>query len=606
MARRDAPWARFDDMITGSALLCSDPTDILLAERPADVVPVLADVQRAVDAGRWAFGYVSYEAAAGLGTGLRVHPERVFEMPLVWFAICDRPSPVPVVTAPLHPAPLHPAPVVRVPNGAAGSHHATSAEPASWRAAWTAAEHAARVEAIKEGIARGDTYQCNLTERMLGELNGDPVGLYRDLALGQRGAYNAYLDLGRHVIASASPELFFERRGDDLLLRPMKGTARRGRFPLEDRQRAEQLRGSEKERAENLMIVDLMRNDVSRVAEVGSVAVPALFTIERYETVLQLTSDVTARLRPGVGLVELFTALFPCGSVTGAPKASSMTIIRAVEPTPRGVYCGAIGLLAPAAEPVRARFSVAIRTAVVDTSTGQAVYGTGGGITWSSDPDAEHAELQAKTAVLQTRPVAYQLLETMRAEGGEVCNRELHLDRMAASADHLGFVFDRRLAQQMIDDRLAGARGPVRVRMLLDRPGGIQVEVDPIPAGPDTVLLALDDEPVDPEQWWLYHKTTLRAAYDRRRERRPEADDVIMINTAGELTEVTRATLAVQLDDQWWTPPLTAGCLPGVERGRLIAIGRLAERSLTPADLDNAQGLAVISALRGWRSARLR
>ena len=239
---------------------------------------------------------------------------------------------------------------------------------------------------------------------MAGLVRGDPFGLYRDLALGQRGAHNAYLDLGRFAVASASPELFFERRGDQILLRPMKGTARRGRHLREDEVLAQRLRHSAKEQAENVMIVDLLRNDVARVAETGSVAVPALFTVERYETVLQLTSDVTARLRPGTGLVELFRALFPCGSVTGAPKASSMEVIRSLEPTPRGVYCGAIGLVGPPDAPVRARFNVAIRTAVVDTETGDAVYGTGGGITWDSEPAAEHAEVLTKTAVLVGPP----------------------------------------------------------------------------------------------------------------------------------------------------------------------------------------------------------
>jgi para-aminobenzoate synthetase/4-amino-4-deoxychorismate lyase len=384
----------------------------------------------------------------------------------------------------------------------------------------------------------------------------------------------------------------------------MKGTTRRGRFLSEDQQCAEQLRSSEKERAENLMIVDLIRNDISRIAEVGSVNVPALFTIERFETVLQVTSDVTARLRPGTGLVELFTALFPCGSVTGAPKASSMKIIRSLEPEPRGVYCGAVGLVGPANEPVQARFGVGIRTAVVDTVDKRAVYGTGGGITWDSDPAAEHTEIQAKTAVLRARPVAFQLLETMRYDGWAIHNLDRHLQRMAESADHLGFRFDLAAAVESLKTRLVGD-GLARVRLLLDRDGTINLDLGPIPPAAETVLLALDDEPVDSAQWWLFHKTTLRAPYDTRRTRRPDADDVIMINTDGQLTEVTRSTLAVQLEDHWWTPPLSSGCLPGIERARLIGAGQLRERVLYPTDLQAAQALAVLSSLRGWRRAQL-
>lgn len=248
---------------------------------------------------------------------------------------------------------------------------------------------------------RGETYQTNLTVRMRGSFAGDPAGLYRDLATAQCGAYNAYLDLGRFAIASASPELFFELRGDEVLLRPMKGTAPRGRDQEDDLALERALRASAKERAENVMIVDLMRNDVARVAVPGSVRVPSLLSVERYPTVLQLTSDVTARLRPGTDLRELFRALFPCGSVTGAPKVSTMRLIREVEADPRGVYCGAVGWFAPPSAPIRARFNVAIRTAVVDRDTGRVQYGTGSGITWSSDSDTEHRELLVKAEILR-------------------------------------------------------------------------------------------------------------------------------------------------------------------------------------------------------------
>ncbi len=347
-SRPGVPWARFDDLQTGTAVHCPTPHRVLVAERPEQVAGVLAEVERATDAGDWAFGYVAYEAAAGLDPHLVVHWSTPFGMPLVWFGLCAEPVPVPSLdAAEQHQSPAH----------------------AEWHPTWTPAGHAHDVARVRDRIAAGDTYQCNLTVRMAGRVHGDPFGLYRDLAVGQRGAHNAYLDLGRFAVASASPELFFERTGDQVLLRPMKGTARRGLNLREDEALAHRLRSSSKEQAENVMIVDLLRNDVARVAETGSVTVPALFTVERYETVLQLTSDVSARLRPGTGLVELFRALFPCGSVTGAPKASSMEVIASLEPTPRGVYCGAIGLVGPPSARVRARFSVAIRTAVVDTST---------------------------------------------------------------------------------------------------------------------------------------------------------------------------------------------------------------------------------------------
>jgi para-aminobenzoate synthetase/4-amino-4-deoxychorismate lyase len=442
---------------------------------------------------------------------------------------------------------------------------------------------------------------------MTGRVDGDPLGLYRDLALRQRGAHNAYLDLGRFAVASASPELFAEvRAGGEVLLRPMKGTARRGRHPAEDERRAQELRASPKERAENLMIVDLLRNDVARVADTGSVQVPGLFTVEHFPTVHQLTSDVTARLRPGIGLLELFTALFPSGSVTGAPKRSSMAVLRELEPTPRGVYCGVVGLVGPPSAPVRLRFSVAIRTAVVDRATGTAVYGTGGGITWGSDAAAEHAELLAKAAVLGGAgglPEVPELWETLRWDGGMLRNGERHLRRLAASAERLGLPLDPAAARALLAGRLAGAP-PSRVRLRLARDGALAVDVGPLPpppAGP--VRLGLDDEPVDDGDLLLFHKTSRREPYDRRRLRRPDVDDVVLVNGRGELTEVTTANLAVRCDGRWWTPPLDSGVLPGVERARLVGLGRLAERVLTAADLAAAEEVAVVNSLRGWRSA---
>jgi para-aminobenzoate synthetase / 4-amino-4-deoxychorismate lyase len=578
-------WARFDDLRAGTAVRCPTPYRVLVAERPEQVVDVLTEVERATDAGSWAFGYVAYEAAAGLDPQLAVHGSTPMGMPLVWFGLCTEPVAVP-------------------PLDAAGPDD--ERYRAQWRPTWTPAGHARDVGRIRERIAAGDTFQCNLTVRMAGRVAGDPFALYRDLALGQRGASNAYLDLGRFVVASASPELFFERRGDQVLLRPMKGTARRGRHLEEDADLARRLRASAKERAENVMIVDLMRNDVARVAEIGSVDVPALFEVERYETVLQLTSDVTARLRPGTGLVELFRALFPCGSVTGAPKASSMGIIRSVEPSPRGVYCGAIGLVGPPDAPVRARFSVAIRTAVVDTASGEAGYGTGGGITWGSEPDAEHAELLAKAAVLAARPREFDLLETMRHDPQHgLRNRDRHLRRLAESAEHLGFRVDLPAVVAALDARLDGCPA-ARVRLRLSRDGALTVDVGPLPASsPGPVRLAVDDDPVDPDDRLLHHKTTLREPYDRRRDRRPDVDDVVIVNTRGELTEVTRATLALRLDGRWWTPPRDSGCLPGVERARLLDLGVLREKVLRRDDLHRAEELAVLSSLRGWRRAEL-
>jgi para-aminobenzoate synthetase / 4-amino-4-deoxychorismate lyase len=385
----------------------------------------------------------------------------------------------------------------------------------------------------------------------------------------------------------------------------MKGTASRGRTMTEDRQQAKALRTSAKERAENIMIVDLIRNDAARVSQVGGVRVRDLCEVERYETVLQLTSTVSAQLRPGVGLAELFRALFPSGSVTGAPKVSTMALIRELEPTPRGVYCGAIGFVAPPDADLRARFNVAIRTAVLDRALGSAEYGVGGGITWSSDPHAEHREVVTKTAVLHRRHREFELIETMRFEP-ELGLRNLarHLRRLSESAEYFGFRFEKASAVRELNAQLSDS-GPTRVRLRLRRDGALAVDLSALPGDGGPVALAVDDHPVDSGSAWLYHKTSLREPYDTRRLRHPEADDVVLINERGELTETSRANLALRLDGQWWTPALSAGCLPGVERGRLLELRKITERVLTPADLRRAEEIAVLNSLRGWRSAVL-
>lgn len=377
--RPPVEFGRFDDLRAGRAWSFPEIAFDLVAERPKDVAPVLEELDRAAADGWWAFGFVAYEAASGLDSGLATH-EPVAGLPLAWFGVCASPDVVPVVA------------------GHDGSGYAVT----DWACDWSANVHSRRVESVRAHIAAGEAYQCNLTTRMSARVDGDLAYLYADLAHAQQGSYNAYLDLGRFVLASASPELFFDIADDVVRMRPMKGTARRGRGPAEDAEIVARLRASTKERAENIMIVDLVRNDLARVAATGSVAVTSLCAVERYPTVHQLTSEVTARLRPQASLLEVFRALFPGGSVTGAPKRRTMRLIRDIEDGPRGVYCGAIGMLAPHGAPFRARFTVAIRTVLIDRETGLATYGTGGGITWSSESAAEYAELEAKAALLST------------------------------------------------------------------------------------------------------------------------------------------------------------------------------------------------------------
>jgi para-aminobenzoate synthetase/4-amino-4-deoxychorismate lyase len=576
-------WARFDDLVDGTALAFPAPRETLVAREPAEVAPLLDAVDAATRAGSWAVGFVAYEAAPGLDPALRTAWPAPDGPPLAWFALTGPPTPVEPVAAP---------------------------EPGRYRAGpWVLdqpeVDHLRAVQTVRRAIEAGEIFQGNLTTRLRSTVTGDLAAFYADLALNQRPRHAALLDLDDLVIASASPELFFRWQGDELLTRPMKGTAPRGRTPDEDAAARATLLASSKELAENVIVVDLLRNDVGRVATTGSVRADVLCRAERYETVWQLTSDVTGAVPAATPLVEVFRALFPCGSVTGAPKARAVEVLRDVESGPRGIYCGTLGWVAPPEAPVRATFSVAIRTAVVDRRTGEAGYGAGGGITWSSDPAAELAEVRAKSEILARPYREFALLETFAARAGAGMPRlDRHLARLAASAAHLGFPYDEAQVREALRDVPADA--DLRVRLALHRDGRVELICRPLPDAPDRpVRLAVDDRPVDPRRWELFHKTTLRDVYEQAAARHPEADDVVLVNERGEVTETTIATLAMRRDGIWWTPPLTSGCLPGVERGRLLELGVLTERTLVAEDLADSDRLAVVNSLRGWRDAVL-
>jgi para-aminobenzoate synthetase / 4-amino-4-deoxychorismate lyase len=609
--------ARFDDLSgpLGAGFELVAPRGVVEAREPGEVREVLARVEAAVAGGLWAAGFVAYEAAPGLDAGLAVRARPAAgaafdELPLVWFGLFAERREA----------------ALAEPEEAAGPAPAAP----DWRPSVGGAAHAAAVDEIHRRIAAGDTYQVNHTFRLRAPWAGDAAALYRHLAWAQRGAHCGFLDLGRFAVCCASPELFFELDGDGLLTRPMKGTAPRGRWSAEDRAAAARLAASPKERAENLMIVDLLRNDLGRLAVPGTVEVERLFAAERYPTVWQLTSTVSCRLAARPPLADLFAALFPCGSVTGAPKRSTMAIVARLEETPRGVYTGAVGWLELPAEPgPRARFAVAIRTATVDRAAGVAEYGIGGGVTAGSSAAGEHAEALLKARVLVHRRPRFELVETLRWEpevGYPLLAR--HMERLEGSAEYFGFACDRGAVEAALaaavahssreraasGEKAAGSNrrashagpGPLRVRLVLSPMGEPRVTVSPLPAPPTAPLrLAVDPEPIDPADPLLFHKTTLRAPYDRRRERWPDADDVLLVNDRGEVTESTIANLAVRLDGRWWTPPLDAGCLPGAYRAELLARGDLAERPIPLADLERAEGIALLNAVRLWRPAVL-
>jgi para-aminobenzoate synthetase/4-amino-4-deoxychorismate lyase len=547
---------------------------VLRADRVDEVAGVLAEVEAATAAGLHAAGFVAYEAAPAFDPALVTRPPAP-GAPLAWFALF----------AERHHA---------APDERGGDFHL-----GDWEAATPRAEYVARVGHVREWIAAGDSYQVNYTLRLRAPFSGDASALYRRLCGAQRSAFCAFLDLGASAVVSASPELFFRWSGGELELRPMKGTRPRGRHPDEDARLAAELLSSPKERAENLMIVDLLRNDAGRIAEVGSVRVERLFEAERYETVHQLTSTIRATTPPSTRLGDVFRALFPCGSVTGAPKVRTMEIVAEVEDEPRSVYCGAIGF----ASPGEAVFSVAIRTLTIDRDAGRAEMGVGSGITWDSDAAAEHRECLDKAAFTRRDPNEFALLETLLHEpGAGFFLLDGHLARLRRSAAHFDFRFDRREALRRLH-AAASPGGALRVRLLLDRVGAVTVEAAPLDAAPSLVRLGLAAEPVDSREPLLFHKTTRRALYDRARAARPDCDDVLLVNERGELTESTIANVVLHLDGALVTPPLDSGLLPGVLRADLLRRGIIHERVLRVTDVERAGGIYLINSVRRWTRA---
>ena len=576
---------RFDDW-TGSepaTLTFTEPREVWKAQRVAEVRPLLEWAERQARAGRWVAGYLTYEAGSAFDPAIAVHPGAQFAgLPLAAFGVFSHPGG--------HLEPI-------------GGHRV-----GEWRRQTSRERHAAAVEEIRRRVREGDVYQVNYTVRLRAPFEGDPLSLYLDLVAAQRGAHAAFADLGEVALLSASPEEFLAIEGREVRSRPMKGTRRRGRWSDEDLAIRDALAASEKDRAENLMIVDLVRNDLGKVAEVGSVQVQELFALERYETVWQLTSAVVGELAGGVGLPELLAAAFPPGSVTGAPKVAATRIIAELEDAPRGVYTGTVGWLGPKeGGGLRGSFNVAIRTVAVDRARGEAEYGVGGGITFDSHPSEEVEEAEVKARVLALRRPEFRLLETMRFDPQQgICWLDRHLGRLAASADYFGFPCSEEEVRERLQEAVSGSPRPGRVRLWLDRRGRVEVEVGALPpSSARPVRLAIDPDPVDADEPLLYHKTDLRDRYRLRLARHPGADDVVSVNREGGVGETTIANLVVCLEGGWWTPPVESGLLPGVYRGVLLDEGRIAERPLSVDDLHRAEELAVISALRGWRRAVL-
>jgi len=556
------------------------PRRILTTHCIAEVLPLLRRIEEGVrQDGLHAAGFISYEAAPAFDPSL---PAKIDgEFPLLWFGLFERVNEI-----------------------ALPPNDEVSGASIKWHPSVTPEEYCGCLRAIRKLIRDGDTYQVNFTYRLRARTEIDPWNLFTKIAGDEEAPFAAFMDTGDWAVCSASPELFLRIDGERIESRPMKGTAARGLWFEDDLAKRATLSCSEKERAENTMIVDMVRNDLGRLAVSGSVHVPSLLEIEKYPTVWQMTSTVRARTRQP--LDRILQAAFPPASITGAPKRRTMEIIAELESSPRRIYTGAIGFMAPGR---RVQFNVAIRTVLLHKATGHAEYGVGGGIVWDSEPAHEYEECLTKTKVLTSLTHAFDLLETMLWSPDRGYSLlEYHMKRLARSADYFGFQVDL----QAIQDKLATVAaalspGLQRVRLLVSRRGSIRCEATSLESTSlhfgDVVLAG---NPVNPDNVFLYHKTTRRCVYEDAVRTRPGSDDVLLFNDAGQITESTVANVAVEIDGTLYTPPVRCGLLPGTLRAYMLDQAQLQERIINVQEALNSPNVYLLNAVRGMHKVRIR
>lgn len=593
-----------------------NPQRIIFAERLPDVSPALREIEDAVNNdGFHAAGFLSYESAPAFDAAHLTLASSGF--PLLWFGLYPQPRLISL------PQPDSPKPAL------------------AWSPTVSRDTYNSAIEQVKNHIAGGRTYQVNYTMRLQTDFNADAWDFFLHLAQSQNN-HAAYIDTGRFVIASASPELFFQLDGETITCRPMKGTTRRGRTTHEDLEQAQWLKDSDKNRAENVMIVDMIRNDLGRIAKMGSVHVPELFATEKYPTLWQMTSTVQATT--DVSLTKILGALFPCASITGAPKVGTMRIISEFETTPRKIYTGSIGYIAPQR---KAAFNVAIRTALIDRKTQTAEYGVGGGIVWDSESGDEYAEALLKARVLTESPPQFSLLETLLWTPDEgFFLRDKHIARLLDSATYFDYPITRRggsppphLPQEIIESYLneisSKFTSPRRARLLLDKNGDLSYEAKlfqsslleaafPPPshggvsrrtaAGASNALkVSLAKQPVNSSNVFLFHKTTHREIYEsairsagsETPQEQGMRDDVLLFNERGELTEFTIGNLVVEMDGKLYTPPISCGLLAGTFREYLIETGQVEERVIRVDEIGKCTRVFLVNSVRKWQRVEI-
>ena len=548
--------------------LFTEPIKELKTRDLDQVETLLREVEAYQEAGFYAVGYVSYEAAPAFEKKLAVHPAPLMGEYLLYFTIHQE-----VETLPFP------------------EDYEAVDLPANWKEEVEAPAYQEAINTIHHHIRQGDTYQVNYTVQLSQELEADPLAIYNRLVVEQKAHYNAFIQHDDVSILSISPELFFEQDDRLLTTRPMKGTTHRGLTNQEDLQEATWLEADPKNRAENMMIVDLLRNDMNRISEIGSEHVTHLCQIEQYSTVWQMTSTIESRLRAEIDLVQTFRALFPCGSITGAPKISTMEIIQKTEKAPRGVYCGTIGILLPRGKRI---FNVAIRT--LQMQGNQAIYGVGGGITWDSKWESEYQETKQKSAVLYRQEPRFELLTTGRIHKGELTFLEQHLTRLREASRYFAYPYDEPKLLKELQEELARLESNLdyRCRIALHKNGTFHLVITELTDLPASYLQAqLTEQKLDLATPFTYFKTSQRDHLSQSNH------EQIFHLPDGTLLETTIGNLVLEIEGQLYTPPAHLPLLDGIYRRHLLETQQVEEKLLTLNDLTDADRIYACNALRG-------
>jgi para-aminobenzoate synthetase/4-amino-4-deoxychorismate lyase len=571
-----------DDVGSGKGCIkrFSRAISVVVAETEQEVRAAFSAIEASRAAGRYLAGYFAYELGYVLEPRLRPFLPSNRDVPLLWFGVFDDCETLEGEAA----------------TDFLNSHLEDRVYTGPLRHEWQQNEYTAKFHKTRDLIEAGDIYQTNLSFRSRFASIGDAATLYVRLREHSQVAHGAYLHDGKRHILSLSPELFFSISSDGkMVAKPMKGTAPRSMDSIEDDNFRRTLQNSIKDRAENLMIVDLLRNDLGRVGVTGSVSVEDLFTVESYPTVHQMVSTVRTQMKPGVSVDELMRALFPCGSVTGAPKIRAMEVIRDLEESPRGIYCGAIGYFAPDGT---ASFNVAIRTITISGDRGE--LGIGGAIVHDSDAASEYNECLLKGRYFEASRKPIELLETLRFSPNEGFTRlELHLDRMQRSADAFSIPFDASRARAVLSKCVAGLRSELRVRLVLSEEGEFSCTASDLLPNKELWRFAISEAGVSSQNVLLHHKTSWREFYDAALDSYPACDEVVFLNEHGRLTEGCRTNLFLRRGELLVTPKEKDGLLPGCLRRELIDRGLCEESEIYPDDLRTADDVFLGNSLRG-------